>query len=63
MNNTDDVYDLIDTETQTIVTEGVELSAGTAEQLNYAYAINGSTLRYFCVDEPETKLFKYNQPV
>lgn len=67
MNNKskEHVYELIDNVTyNTLNARSVVLSEYEAETLNYAYALNGSTLRYLPTDEEtEVELFKFVQPI
>ena len=57
-------FELYNTITGDTYNNVVELSEYEAGKLNYAYAANGSPLRYFPKDmEFELELFKFEQPI
>lgn len=66
------MYNLINTGTDAILKEGVNLSAWEVSKINYAYALNGSKKKYVKprkskavkpVKEKAVILFRYTQPV
>lgn len=67
MNNksNEHIYELTDTVTYDVVqASSVVLNEYEAEKFNYAFAANGSTLRYLPTDEEtEVELFKFVQPI
>jgi hypothetical protein len=59
----DKKYNLVNTNTDTILKENIELSHGEMHTLNYAYALNGVSKRYISTDPSELNMFEYIQPI
>lgn len=51
----DNQYNLIDTVTREVIASNITLNAKEVATLNYAYATNGSTKRYFLVNNDEAE--------
>jgi hypothetical protein len=57
------IHNLVDTNTDEFLKTNVELTDGELEILNYAYALNGSSKRYYAVKDTESNYFNFIQPI